>query len=252
LRYFNVSLPTKKPDKSSLTLKSQFFLYPFLNTVNKNKPFEYLRLTALGVIGALVKVDNPEMIQFLLNTEIIPLCLRIMEKGSDLSKTVATFIVQRILLDENGLNYMCNTAERFFAVTSVLLNMTGPQTSPRLLKHIIRSYARLAENPRVQKPLKENLPALFRDKDFTNNLDDASKRWLNALFKSLSSNTNGNSTNQNTSDKKSNPFNPNNNGFNNFPSTNNQGLNKSNPFVGYESSIYFNGDTKFMNLNNSK
>ena len=34
------------------------FLYPFLNTVNKSKPFEYLRLTALGVIGALVKVDK--------------------------------------------------------------------------------------------------------------------------------------------------------------------------------------------------
>jgi len=102
--------------KNYLKAQIPIFLYPFLNTVNKNKPFEYLRLTALGVIGALVKVDNPEMIQFLLNTEIIPLCLRIMEKGSDLSKTVATFIVQRILLDENGLNYMCNTAERFFAV----------------------------------------------------------------------------------------------------------------------------------------
>lgn len=32
------------------------FLYPFLNTVSKTKPFEYLRLTSLGVIGALVKV----------------------------------------------------------------------------------------------------------------------------------------------------------------------------------------------------
>ncbi len=71
-----------------------------------------------------MKVDNPDMIQFLLYTEIIPLCLRIMEKGSDLSKTVATFIVQRILLDENGLNYMCNTAERFIAV-SYLLFMTS-------------------------------------------------------------------------------------------------------------------------------
>jgi CCR4-NOT transcription complex subunit 9 len=39
-----------------------------------------------------------------------------MERGSELSKTVATFIVQRILLDENGLNYVCNTAERFYAV----------------------------------------------------------------------------------------------------------------------------------------
>jgi CCR4-NOT transcription complex subunit 9 len=93
------------------------FLYPFLNTVNKSRPFEYLRLTALGVIGALVKVDSSEVINFLLSTEIIPLCLRIMERGSEVSKTVATFIVQRILLDELGLNYVCNTAERFYAVS---------------------------------------------------------------------------------------------------------------------------------------
>jgi hypothetical protein len=31
----------------------------------------------------------------LLTTEIIPLCLRIMETGSELSRTVATFIVQK-------------------------------------------------------------------------------------------------------------------------------------------------------------
>jgi hypothetical protein len=35
------------------------FLYPFLNTVSKTRPFEYLRLTSLGVIGALVKVRRP-------------------------------------------------------------------------------------------------------------------------------------------------------------------------------------------------
>lgn len=32
------------------------YLYPFLHTVSKTRPFEYLRLTSLGVIGALVKV----------------------------------------------------------------------------------------------------------------------------------------------------------------------------------------------------
>ena len=104
-----------------LNAQIPIFLYPFLNTVNKNKPFEYLRLTALGVIGALVKADNSEVINFLLNTEIIPLCLRIMERGSELSKTVATFIVQRILLDDSGLVYVCNTAERFYAVSDVFL-----------------------------------------------------------------------------------------------------------------------------------
>lgn len=104
-----------------LNAQIPIFLYPFLNTVNKNKPFEYLRLTALGVIGALVKADNSEVINFLLSTEIIPLCLRIMERGSELSKTVATFIVQRILLDDSGLNYVCNTAERFYAVSIIFI-----------------------------------------------------------------------------------------------------------------------------------
>ena len=41
------------------------FLYPFLNTLNKSKPYEYIRLTALGVIGALVKMDNRDVIQYL-------------------------------------------------------------------------------------------------------------------------------------------------------------------------------------------
>jgi CCR4-NOT transcription complex subunit 9 len=53
------------------------------------------------------------------------LCLRIMERGTELSKTVATFIVQKILLDDNGLYYICSTAERFFAVSTVLNNMVN-------------------------------------------------------------------------------------------------------------------------------
>ena len=72
-----------------------------------------------------MKVDDSDVINFLLQTEIIPLCLRIMERGTELSKTVATFIVQKILLDENGLNYICQTAERFFAVSTVLNNMVN-------------------------------------------------------------------------------------------------------------------------------
>ena len=129
------------------------FLYPFLNTVSKSRSFEYLRLTSLGVIGALVKVDDREVISFLLQTEIIPLCLRIMERGTELSQTVATFIIQKILLDDSGLNYLCQTAERFLAVSTVLNNMVIAQIdakpSARLLKHIIKCYNRLTENPRA-------------------------------------------------------------------------------------------------------
>ena len=47
------------PDTRSQFLAAHIplYLYPFLQTVSKTRPFEYLRLTSLGVIGALVKVN---------------------------------------------------------------------------------------------------------------------------------------------------------------------------------------------------
>lgn len=133
-----------------------FYTFPFLNTVSKGRAFEYLRLTSLGVIGALVKVDDPQVIAFLIKTEIIPLCLRIMERGTDLSQTVATFIIQKILMDDEGLKYLCMKADRFAVVSNVLNYMVENQLvkpSQRLLKHIIKCYFRLAENPRAQVAL---------------------------------------------------------------------------------------------------
>ncbi|KAI9005298.1 hypothetical protein BC832DRAFT_531449 [Gaertneriomyces semiglobifer] len=170
------------------------FLYPFLNTTSKTRPFEYLRLTSLGVIGALVKQnDNSEVINFLLSTEIIPLCLRIMETGSELSKTVAIFIVQKILLDDMGLTYICQTYERFYAVGTVLSNMVNQlvgQPTVRLLKHVIRCYLRLSDNPRAREALRQCLPEPLRDTTFTQTLRDdvTTKRCLQHLLLNLSDN----------------------------------------------------------------
>jgi CCR4-NOT transcription complex subunit 9 len=188
------------------------YLYPFLNTVSKNRPFEYLRLTSLGVIGALVKIDDSDVINFLLQTEIIPLCLRIMEAGSELSKTVATFIVQKILLDEMGLTYICHTPERFYAVGTVLSKMVTvlvDAPAPRLLKHIIRCYLRLSDNPRcvtvaraqslgrltfcigdcdascrAKEALRQCLPDPLRSHTFDDALKDdpTTARWLAQLM----------------------------------------------------------------------
>eukprot|EP00555_Chaetoceros_dichaeta_P008294 CAMPEP_0198254042 /NCGR_PEP_ID=MMETSP1447-20131203/4423_1 /TAXON_ID=420782 /ORGANISM="Chaetoceros dichaeta, Strain CCMP1751" /LENGTH=321 /DNA_ID=CAMNT_0043939953 /DNA_START=100 /DNA_END=1062 /DNA_ORIENTATION=+ len=173
------------PDTRSLFLQAHvpLYLYPFLNTQSKSRPFEYLRLTSLGVIGALVKMDDPDVINFLLQTEIIPLCLRIMETGSELSKTVATFIVQKILLDEIGLAYVCATAERFYAVSTVLNTMIRTlivNPSVRLLKHIVRCYLRLSDNVRAREALRQCLPVSLRDETFGVALrDDVTvKKWL--------------------------------------------------------------------------
>ena len=180
------------PDTRGLFLAAHIplFLYPFLNTVSKTRPFEYLRLTSLGVIGALVKMDDTEVINFLLSTEIIPLCLRTMELGSELSKTVATFIVQKILSDEVGLSYICATAERCYAVGTVLGGMVtqlAEQPSVRLLKHIIRCYLRLSDNPRARECLRQCFPDQLRDPAFTAYLKDdvATQKWLVQLLMQL-------------------------------------------------------------------
>ncbi|KAK4386954.1 CCR4-NOT transcription complex subunit [Sesamum angolense] len=187
------------PDTRMLFLNAHIplYLYPFLNTTSKSRPFEYLRLTSLGVIGALVKVDDTEVISFLLSTEIIPCACaqwRWEVNCQDINGganpkfqfKVATFIVQKILLDDVGLEYICTTAERFFAVGRVLGNMVAAlaeQPSSRLLKHIIRCYLRLSDNPRACDALRSCLPDMLRDATFSSCLreDPTTRRWLQQL-----------------------------------------------------------------------
>jgi len=178
---------TRKP---FLAAKIPLYLYPFLHTTKSTRPFEYLRLTSLGVIGALVKHDEEEVIKFLLSTEIIPLSLRIMEHGSELSKTVATFILQKILTDDTGLNYVCQTYERFSHVAMVLGKMVitlSKEPSARLLKHVIRCYSRLSDNTRALQALVQCLPDQLKDDTFKNLLDDdrSTKTYWRALMRNL-------------------------------------------------------------------
>jgi len=180
------------PSTRGLFLKAYIplFLYPFLNTELNSRPFEYLRLTSLGVIGALVKHPHPnvsaskstsrksahiipdsEVTEFLVKTEAIPLCLHIMEYGNELSQTVATFIIQKILLDDYGLNYVCKTSDRFFAISQVLTKMiqgagrheeghahSRKKPSKKLIKHVVRCYLRLCDDNRAYLALHSVLP----------------------------------------------------------------------------------------------
>ena len=96
-------------------------------------------------------------------------------------------------MDNNGLTYLCMTAERFFAVSTVLNNMVENQLvkpSTRLLKHIIKCYFRLSENPRAQMALNTTMPSIVREmlndnKKLTEHLDESSKKLLSSLIETL-------------------------------------------------------------------
>ncbi|KAI3379573.1 hypothetical protein SNEBB_009561, partial [Seison nebaliae] len=140
-----------------LEFKLHLPLYPFLMVKSEQKPFEFLRLTSLGVLGALVKADDDDLILALDRTAIIDLCLDIMDKGSHISQTVAAFILHRMLQVKDVLQRIGFT-EKYKETATVLtkmINETDKQSKgredvadekiARLLKHILRCYFRLCD-----------------------------------------------------------------------------------------------------------
>ncbi|TKR66883.1 hypothetical protein L596_023113 [Steinernema carpocapsae] len=119
-----------------------------------------------------------------------PLCLRIMEQGTELSRTVATFILQKILLDNTGLSYICQTYERFSHVAMILGKMVlqlAKEQSARLLKHVVRCYSRLSDNPRALQALHQCLPDQLKDDTFADTFktDKSTYHWWLQLLKNL-------------------------------------------------------------------
>ncbi|KAJ2079530.1 RNA-binding protein, CCR4-NOT complex subunit Rcd1 [Coemansia sp. S100] len=157
-------------------------LYPFLSTTSKAKQYDNLRLTSLGVIGALVKYDNHEVISFFVATEFLPLCLKIMDIGSELCKVVATFIFQKIILDDGGFNYVTSHPKRLHTVLVILNNVINQMVvapSGRLLKSVTKCLIRLADNPKACKEMREGVSENLRDSTFAQVLaEDVSYRRL--------------------------------------------------------------------------
>lgn len=129
------------------------YLYPFLDTVQQDRAHEFLRLTSLGVVGALVKTEDAEAIHFLLDSRFVPHCLCSMETGTEFTRTVASLVLKKILAHDEGLRYCCKLAERFYAIGRVLTQTIDFLTvvpSSRLLKNVVSCYLKLSENPRCR------------------------------------------------------------------------------------------------------
>ena len=176
----------KETRKEFLESQILAFLYPFLRCKIKKQSVEVIKVSALGVIAALVtKEESSEVIDFLIKTEIIPDILRIMEKGNELIRAVTCFIVQRIIDDSSGLNYICQKRERLCAVIYVLNTIIQNKTSTRVIKYILKIYNGLIGNKDAKNLIKQNLPKKLKDQNFTRSLDKSSSDKVTSLINSL-------------------------------------------------------------------
>lgn len=106
-------------------IESEFtcYLYPFLNIDDQSQRYETLRIACLGIICMLLKKNENNVIDYLQRTEIVPLSLKIMEIGTETSKYLALHAFSKIASNEEGVNYMCGTFNRFVSITIVFDSM---------------------------------------------------------------------------------------------------------------------------------
>ncbi|KAL6863726.1 hypothetical protein ACP4OV_016629 [Aristida adscensionis] len=119
---------------------------------------------------------------------------------SSLIPTVSTFIVQKVLLHDAGLQYACATTDRYFSVAAVLEAMAislVAKPSARLLNLVIGCYIRLLDNP-WQDPYSTaswqlGLPGVLRNGTFDECLreDPETRQSLQQLLDNLSAGSAG-------------------------------------------------------------
>ena len=171
-----------------LESKILLFLYPFINNTNKAKPYEYLKLSSLSVINALLTETDNEIISFLIDTEIIPKLLKIMEKGAELTRKIACCIVSQIVQDDNGSKYINETKERYSAIITYMKKMLKINCNQVTINRILKAFLKLSENKDAKNILKNDILKEITDKNFINFLCDSSKNILNNLLIILNEN----------------------------------------------------------------
>ena len=175
-----------------LESKILLFLYPFINNTNKAKPYEYLKLSSLSVINALLTETDNEIISFLIDTEIIPKLLKIMEKGAELTRKIACCIVSQIVQDDNGSKYISEAKERYSAIITYMKKMLKINCNQVTINRILKAFLKLSENKDAKNILKNDILKEITDKNFINFLCDSSKNILNNLLIVLNENNEAN------------------------------------------------------------
>ncbi|CAH8380824.1 unnamed protein product [Eruca vesicaria subsp. sativa] len=150
------------------------YLFPLVNIDLTDKPLECLRLGALGVLAHMLKAPiDGAAVSFLMDNGALNYCNKAIDIGSLESKTVAVFILNKILSTDEGLQYCCLLADRFFVIDSLLKkvlmylsSMTNP--CPSLFNLVAGCYAKLSQKSRARKWLWRVPPLMLLNGTFAN------------------------------------------------------------------------------------
>jgi len=182
--------PLQQFREACVSAQLPLFLYPILNSSGREDSSELIKTLSLTFIKTLLEIASQESskaetsgepqkesaqeapkstdtlysVEFFKNTELVPLCLRNMELGSEQTKLAATQVFYTIISSKEGLEYTCQTYDRFMAtsmiLSSVLGQMAGRQ-SPELLETVIKIYTKLCGMANAKIVFSKNRPQML-------------------------------------------------------------------------------------------
>ncbi|KAJ0967268.1 hypothetical protein J5N97_024185 [Dioscorea zingiberensis] len=136
------------------------FLIPLIQCTNKIELFDNIRAMALSVIGILCQGREPTVIKWAIESNMLDICTYVIDKGSELTKVIAMHILEAILQDSFGIQYICNPTNDHLLRTLirkwnalVALLEADQDFSPRLLFHTVRCYILLCTDKSLVFPL---------------------------------------------------------------------------------------------------
>ncbi|KAM0677846.1 hypothetical protein BDAP_001524 [Binucleata daphniae] len=175
LNIFQVLLHIKSIKEFFIDASLAFYLYPFLNVTDTSQRYENLRIASLGVVATFLSINDNTTIELIKNTEIIPLTLKIMDLGSEVSKILALHVFLKIIENKEGMEYVCQTFDRFLAI-SVILNSMLYQciTTPsiKLVEYILDCYIKLTEKENVKMIYRNKKPDAFTNAEITKQMQE--------------------------------------------------------------------------------
>ena len=166
--------------------KIPIFLYPFLKNTSMAKYTDYIKLLTLSLVGTLIKTEDPEIISFFINTQIIPILLNIIDKGPSLSKFTACILIHLIVKADEGLKYICEEKMRYSAIIIFMKHMLKNKHNQKIVFFTLKIFLRIAENNEARIIMKKELLKEIKEKNFTKHLTDSSKILHNSLLTILS------------------------------------------------------------------
>lgn len=112
-----------------------------------------------------------------------------MKKGNSITRTVATFILKKILINNEGLEYVCKTWERFSAISQVLRQVAldidpRREGDKKILKNVLTCFLKLSEKPANKDKLRKFIPEeyIHNIESFT---DEQNRTWLRQIKQNL-------------------------------------------------------------------